>query len=60
MYTNRYKYFRWTPRTAWINFVYVVAVPSAVAYLGWATDVSLSLPWVLATVDVADIVQEMP
>ncbi|KAK4225511.1 hypothetical protein QBC38DRAFT_457183 [Podospora fimiseda] len=38
MITNRYKYFRWTPRTAWISFVYVLAVPAAVTYLGWTQD----------------------
>jgi len=41
MNANRYKYFRWTPRTAWITFVYVVAVPSVVVYIGFMTDVSL-------------------
>jgi len=41
MNANRYKYFRWTPRTAWITFVYVVAVPSVVGYIGFMTDVSL-------------------
>ncbi len=40
MAANRWKYFRWTPRTAWLTFVYVVAVPSAVGYMGFVTDVS--------------------
>ena len=40
MSANRWKYFRWTPRTAWITFVYVAVVPSAVGYLGFMTDVS--------------------
>ncbi|OCK79695.1 hypothetical protein K432DRAFT_382841 [Lepidopterella palustris CBS 459.81] len=38
MYVNRYKFFRWTPRTAWINFAYVVAIPSVVGYLAYTTD----------------------
>lgn len=40
MSANRWKYFRWTPRTAWITFVYVVAVPSLVGYVGFVTEVS--------------------
>ena len=40
MSSNRWKYFRWTPRTAWISFVYIVAVPSVVGYVGYVTDVS--------------------
>lgn len=40
MSANRWKYFRWTPRTAWITFVYVVAIPSVVGYIGWSTEVS--------------------
>lgn len=43
MSANRWKYFRWTPRTAWITFVYVVAVPSVIGYAGYVTDVRLSL-----------------
>ena len=43
MSANRWKYFRWTPRTAWISFVYIVAVPSVVGYVGYVTDVRLSL-----------------
>ncbi|KAF2715598.1 hypothetical protein K504DRAFT_529746 [Pleomassaria siparia CBS 279.74] len=27
MTTNRHKHFRWTPRTAWLNIVYVIIVP---------------------------------
>ncbi|KAL2054685.1 hypothetical protein ABVK25_004989 [Lepraria finkii] len=38
MSANRWKYFRWTPRTALITFMYVVAVPSAIGYLGFVTD----------------------
>ena len=43
MSSNRWKYFRWTPRTAWISFVYMVAVPSVVGYVGYVTDVRLPL-----------------
>ena len=43
MSANRWKYFRWTPRTAWISFVYIVAVPSVIGYVGYVTDVRLSL-----------------
>ena len=44
MYTNRHKYFRWTPRTAWITLAYVVLVPSMVGYIGYVTDVSIGVP----------------
>lgn len=43
MYVKRHEYFRWTPKTAWVTFAYVVAVPAAFIYMGWTTDVS-SLP----------------
>jgi hypothetical protein len=38
--SNRYKYFRWTKRTAIISFAYVIAVPAIVGYLGYTSDVS--------------------
>lgn len=38
---NRHKYFRWTPRTAWITFVYVGLVPGIIGYLGYTSDVSI-------------------
>lgn len=44
MYTNRHKYFRWTPRTAWITLAYMVLVPSMVGYIGYVTDVSIEIP----------------
>jgi hypothetical protein len=40
MQSNRYKYFRWTPRTARITFAWVVVVPAMVGYLAYKTDVS--------------------
>ena len=39
MMINRYKYFRWTPRTAWISFVYMTVIPSALLYAGWRVEV---------------------
>ncbi|KAI1082181.1 NADH:ubiquinone oxidoreductase 6.6kD subunit [Whalleya microplaca] len=38
MITNRHKYFRWTPRTARISFMYLVVVPAALGYIGYQTD----------------------
>ncbi|KAK4457469.1 hypothetical protein QBC42DRAFT_309356 [Cladorrhinum samala] len=38
MITNRYKYFRWTKRTAYISFMYVFVVPGVIGYLGWTND----------------------
>ncbi|EPQ66392.1 hypothetical protein BGT96224_2538 [Blumeria graminis f. sp. tritici 96224] len=38
MWINRYKYFRWTGRTARITFAYVVVVPSILGYLAYKTD----------------------
>ena len=40
MNKERYKYFKWTPRTAWISFMYAVFVPSVVGYVFAKTDVS--------------------
>ena len=44
MYVKRHEYFRWTPRTAWLTFVYVAAIPSAFLYLAYSTEVSITLP----------------
>jgi hypothetical protein len=38
MHTNRYKYFRWTKRTALITTMYVVVVPAIFATMGAMTD----------------------
>ncbi|KAH6849756.1 hypothetical protein B0I37DRAFT_413205 [Chaetomium sp. MPI-CAGE-AT-0009] len=38
MVANRYKYFRWTKRTATISFVYVMVIPAIVGYLGYKND----------------------
>lgn len=40
MTVNRHKYFRWTPRTAWITFVYVGLVPACFGIVAYSTDVS--------------------
>lgn len=36
---NRWKYFKWTPRNAWLTFVYVALIPGTLAYIGYKTDV---------------------
>ena len=41
MYVKRHEFFRWTPRTAWLSFAYVIAVPSAFLYMAFKTEVSL-------------------
>ncbi|KAK3333691.1 hypothetical protein B0T19DRAFT_440434 [Cercophora scortea] len=38
MNSNRYKYFRWTPYTAWLSFVYIGVVPGIVGYIAYTTD----------------------
>ncbi|GAD94294.1 conserved hypothetical protein [Paecilomyces variotii No. 5] len=35
---NRYKYFRWTPRTAWLTLVYVGIIPAALGYVAYKTE----------------------
>lgn len=40
MMTNRFKYFRWTPRTARVSFIYMILVPSILGYFAYTTDVS--------------------
>ena len=41
MTTTRHKYFRWTKRTAWLSFAYVVLVPAMLGTAGYMTEVSL-------------------
>jgi hypothetical protein len=36
---NRYKYFRWTPRHAWLSFIYMIAIPGTLGYIAYKTDV---------------------
>ncbi|RPA83761.1 NADH:ubiquinone oxidoreductase 6.6kD subunit [Ascobolus immersus RN42] len=38
MSANRWKYFRWTPRTARVTFRYVVFFPTLVGLLAYNTD----------------------
>ena len=40
MYVKRHQYFKWTPRTAWLSFAYVFAVPSVFMYMSYANEVS--------------------
>ncbi|RMJ28975.1 hypothetical protein PHISP_00186 [Aspergillus sp. HF37] len=35
---NRYKYFKWTPRHAWLSFVYMALIPGTLIYIGSRTD----------------------
>lgn len=43
MNNNRHKYFRWTPRTAFITVMYMVVVPGALGVAGYMTEVSAIL-----------------
>ncbi|KAK6952974.1 hypothetical protein Daesc_005271 [Daldinia eschscholtzii] len=38
MTTNRHKYFRWSPRTARITFIYTVFVPVVLGVIAYRTD----------------------
>ncbi|CAH0018103.1 unnamed protein product [Clonostachys rhizophaga] len=38
MTKNRVQYFRFTPRTARITFIYVAVIPALVGYLAYQTD----------------------
>lgn len=40
---NRWKYFKWTPRNAWLSFAYMALIPASLAYLGYRTDVGLPI-----------------
>ncbi|CRG91893.1 hypothetical protein PISL3812_08947 [Talaromyces islandicus] len=35
---NRYKYFRWTPRNAWLTLVYAGIVPGILGYVAYKTE----------------------
>ncbi|KAI5290187.1 hypothetical protein KEM54_002247 [Ascosphaera aggregata] len=35
---NRVKYFKWTPRTAWITFVYAAVIPGALGFVAYKMD----------------------
>ncbi|KAL4986424.1 hypothetical protein BDW68DRAFT_163378 [Aspergillus falconensis] len=36
--SNRYKYFRWTPRTAWHSLLYMVLIPASLGYIAYKSD----------------------
>ena len=38
MLINRHKFFRWTPRTAWITIAYVLIVPGIFFEIGRRTE----------------------
>lgn len=40
MMKTRHHYFRWTPRTARLTFIYVAVVPAIMGYIAYKTDVS--------------------
>lgn len=40
MQVDRYKHFKWTPRTAWLSILFAVAIPSSLYYVANKTDVS--------------------
>jgi hypothetical protein len=48
MSNNRFRYFRWTPRTARISFIYIAVIPGIIGYIGYKTDVSYFLLWGLS------------
>ncbi|KAF5634552.1 nadh:ubiquinone oxidoreductase subunit [Fusarium sp. NRRL 52700] len=43
MMKTRHHYFRWTPRTARLTFIYVAVVPSIMGYIAYKTDVTLGV-----------------
>lgn len=40
MQVDRYKHFKWTPRTAWLSIIFAIAIPSSLYYVANKTDVS--------------------
>ncbi|KAF1811507.1 hypothetical protein P152DRAFT_459449 [Eremomyces bilateralis CBS 781.70] len=38
MSVNRYKYFRWTPRTFGLTLLYVAIIPFGIGYVAYKTD----------------------
>ncbi|KAL4725562.1 hypothetical protein ACLX1H_007711 [Fusarium chlamydosporum] len=38
MMKTRHHYFRWTPRTARITFIYVGVIPAIMGYIAYKTD----------------------
>ncbi|KAJ5746865.1 uncharacterized protein N7511_008561 [Penicillium nucicola] len=35
---NRYKYWKWTPRHAWLSFVYMGLIPGVLTYVAYKTE----------------------
>jgi hypothetical protein len=54
MYVKRHEYFRWTRRTAFLSFAYVIAVPSAFLYMAFKTEVSTFASWTRTAVSSGD------
>jgi len=52
MMVDRYKYFRWTKRTAWLSIAYVIAFPTFMGYWSYKYDVSPAHPHQGCAVDV--------
>lgn len=50
MQSNRYKYFRWTPRTVRLSVLYVIVIPGLFAYTAIQTDVG-AIPWTGSTIE---------
>lgn len=42
LYVKRHEYFRWTPRTAYLSLLYVVAIPGSLYWLSTRTEVRFS------------------
>jgi hypothetical protein len=40
MQVDRYRHFKWTPRTAWLSILFAIAIPSSLYYVANKTDVS--------------------
>ena len=40
MQIERFKFFRWTPRTTFISLLFVGVIPGIFGYMGYVTDVS--------------------
>ncbi|KAK7431811.1 hypothetical protein QQZ08_001752 [Neonectria magnoliae] len=38
MQKGRYRFFRWTPRTAKLTFIYVALLPGIMGYIAYKTD----------------------
>jgi len=57
MMVNRHKYFRFTGRTGWITFAYVILVPGLLGTAGYMTEVSLGAQEILRDIGTLTLVQ---